>query len=197
MGVRCISEETGKMSVQAPAGFRGWREDWRLSLLRLAKRVIGAASGAQTGICGRRFPAYGPLANRRHVRFTTKCDPEMVRYIRERAVEFASAMPFTSTEMEDIRLVVGEAAANAVRHGANPKWPKVGVEFRRRGDTLFIALWDKGRGFEPSSLCHTPECLAEGGRGVFFMKALMDDVRFRFTRPGTRVEMTKTPASPR
>jgi anti-sigma regulatory factor (Ser/Thr protein kinase) len=106
-------------------------------------------------------------------------------------------MPFTNEEIEDIRLALGEAAVNAVCHGANPKWPKVGVELWRNGSKLRVAVWDRGRGFDPRTPCRTPECLAAGGRGIMFMKSLMDDVRFRFTRPGTRVEMTKTASAGR
>lgn len=126
------------------------------------------------------------------LRLVIKSDPCAVRFLRERAAGFAEGMGFAPQEIADIKMAVGEAASNALRHGANREWPKIGAEFRRRGDTLHVAVWDKGRGFDPRSLCTTPDCLATGGRGVFLMKLFMDDVTFRFTTPGTRVEMTKT-----
>lgn len=116
---------------------------------------------------------------------------DMVRVLRDRAAEYAAGMSFTKDEVEDIRLAVGEAAVNACRHGSSTDWQKIGMDLARKNGGLKVAIWDKGPGFDPGSVCTDSECLVDGGRGIFLIRSLMDDVQFRFTNPGTRIEMTK------
>ena len=116
----------------------------------------------------------------------------MLALIRYRVVEFARSMPFTEDELEDIKLAVGEASANAVRHGAAAPPCKVGVRMERRARCLKISITDRGCGFDPASVRPlAPDSLDETGRGIAIMRALVDKVRFRFNHPGTRVELTK------
>lgn len=118
--------------------------------------------------------------------------PEMISHIRARAAEFAGALPFSPEEIEDIKLAVGEASANAVRHGASPNWCRVAVRMEKSRDALKISISDRGCGFDPSSV-RDPDAgaLTEGGRGIMFMRMLMDEVTFHPANPGTRVEMVK------
>ena len=178
-------------SVRPKCGKRG--------LIRVGERLVELLTRSRLGagfIHGRGRKRRSTIASNAYkaktLRFDVPSRPEMIWLIRDRATEFASTMPFTSEQIDDVRLAVGEAAANALRHGANAKWRRIGVELRKKGNTLRVAVWDRGRGFDPRAVCRTQECLVEGGRGVFLMRAFMDDVRFRFTRPGTRVDMTKT-----
>lgn len=126
------------------------------------------------------------------VEFEVPSRPEMLSHIRARVEEIACAMPFGREEIEDIKLAVGEAGANALKHGVNPDWPCVGVRIERAAGSLMVSISDKGRGFDPESV-RSPEfgSLLENGRGIAFMKALMDEVRFYSLHPGTRVELTK------
>ena len=129
---------------------------------------------------------------RNSVEFEVPSRAEMIPHIRSRVAEFACSMPFGPDEIEDIKLAVGEASANALQHGANPNWRRVGVKVERRKDDVRVSISDKGRGFDPKKVCAPePGSLAMGGRGIMFMRTLMDDVTFRFSRPGTRVQLTK------
>lgn len=80
-----------------------------------------------------------------------------------------------------------EAVANAVRHGNKMDLGKrVGVEYELRGDELIVRVSDEGEGFDPSELPDptAPEnLLRPSGRGIFFMKQLMDHVTLE-GRPG-------------
>ena len=129
---------------------------------------------------------------RNSVEFEVPGRAEMISYIRSRVADFACSMPFGPDEIEDIKVAVGEASANALQHGANPKWRRVGVKMERRKDGVRVSISDKGRGFSPKKVC-APKAgsLIEGGRGIMFMRALMDEVKFHFSRPGTRVQLTK------
>ncbi len=118
--------------------------------------------------------------------------PEMVAHIRGKVGDFARAMNFTQEQIEDIKLAVGEASANAMRHGSNGNGCKVHIRVEKLSDELVINITDKGCGFDPDKVCPPRKGdLAEGGLGIMFMRALMDDVKFHFNCPGTRVEMTK------
>ena len=131
-----------------------------------------------------------PVADK--IEFEVPSRSEMIAYIRTRAADFACLLPFAPEQIEDIKLAVGEASANAIRHGANPNWRKVGVKMEKDSGGVKISILDRGRGFDPSKVCApSPESLCEGGRGIMFMRALMDEVRFHFSNPGTCVELIK------
>ncbi len=126
------------------------------------------------------------------VEFEVPSRAEAIPYIRHRVAEFACSMPFGADEIEDIKLAVGEASANALQHGANPKWRRMRVKMERRKDGVRVSICDKGPGFDPKKVCTPkPGSLCTGGRGIMFMRALMDDVKFYFSKPGTRVQLTK------
>jgi len=84
-----------------------------------------------------------------------------------------------------------EAVTNAIRHGnrlAEDKYVQVEVWNKKR--KLRVLVRDEGCGFEPTELPDptSPSCIAtEGGRGVFLMRALSDEIRF--FEEGTVVEM--------
>ncbi|MCL5103024.1 MAG: ATP-binding protein [Armatimonadetes bacterium] len=118
--------------------------------------------------------------------------PEMLRDVRLRVAEFAAKMPFTSDDIDDITLAVGEAGANAVRHGANPGSCRLGVRAERHNDSVRIFIIDKGCGFDPNSItAPSVSRFTETGRGIMFMRLVMDEVNFHTGPLGTRVELVK------
>ncbi len=125
------------------------------------------------------------------VEFEVPSRPEMIAYIRSRVVEYARTLPFTDEEIEDIRIAVGEAGSNAVRHGSIGDC-RISIRMEKRPDCLVVTISDKGCGFDPNVVrIPEPGELVENGRGIVFMRALMDEVKFRFTHPGTSVELIK------
>jgi anti-sigma regulatory factor (Ser/Thr protein kinase) len=116
----------------------------------------------------------------------------MLAEIRSRVVEFARSMPFSRDQIEDIRLAVGEAGANAIRHGRAPGSCNIHVKMERYPGCLKVQISDSGCGFDPRSVTVPPPAsLRAGGRGIMLMRALVDEVEFHFTSPGTRVDLTK------
>jgi serine/threonine-protein kinase RsbW len=82
----------------------------------------------------------------------------------------------------DIEIALREALANAIIHG-NQEHPRkrVHVVCRCEPREVSIAVKDEGRGFDIDKLADptAPENIgAVHGRGIYLMKALMDDVRF-------------------
>jgi serine/threonine-protein kinase RsbW len=94
-----------------------------------------------------------------------------------------------------VRLAVGEACANAVRHakGSGPSGGPVVVVCRAGADTLEIDVRNRGNGFHPGSRATMPppEALAEQGRGRALMELLMDSVEYLSVQGDTVVRMRK------
>lgn len=82
-----------------------------------------------------------------------------------------------------VLMALREALANAIKHGNEQNLTKrVHLEMDVVGDTLEIRIQDEGEGFDPGKVEDplAPENrLKTSGRGIFYMKAFMDDVRFR------------------
>lgn len=107
-----------------------------------------------------------------------------------------------STGLEDevlywAGMALREALANAIKHG-NKLSPdkRVYVHIQVDGDgELRIAVEDEGEGFDPTTVgdpVAPQNLLRESGRGVFYMRSFMDEVRFATAeRGGTRIELVK------
>ena len=82
-----------------------------------------------------------------------------------------------------ILMALREAVANAIKHGNQMDLSKnVHVEMDVVADTLAVSIRDEGDGFDPAAVGDplAPENrLKTSGRGIFYMRTFMDDVRFR------------------
>ncbi len=112
---------------------------------------------------------------------------ETINRLEETALEFAQSAGFDATVAGNLAMVVREAAANAVIHG-NHYDPELPVEahFELSAEALTIRVADHGPGLDPSQLPDplAPEnLLRSSGRGVFLMRAFMDDVQIRPREP--------------
>lgn len=126
------------------------------------------------------------------VEFVVPGRAEMISHIRSLVAEVALTMPFGAEQVEDIKIAVGEAGSNALRHGANPEWCKIAVRVERGADWLRVFIADRGCGFDPDAVqAAFLDPLSDSGRGIMLMRALMDEVTFHFDSPGTRVELVK------
>ena len=95
-----------------------------------------------------------------------------------------------------VDIAVREAVANAIKHGnAQDPGKKVHVEAELDGADLVIRVEDEGAGFNPGAIEDplAPEnLLRPGGRGIFYMRSLMDKVEYRFgAGGGTEVVLQK------
>jgi serine/threonine-protein kinase RsbW len=98
----------------------------------------------------------------------------------------------------EVEIALGEALANAVIHGnhQNPR-KHVHVTCRCEPEEVSIAVRDEGRGFDINKLADptAPENIGSvHGRGIYLMKALMDEVRFE--KNGVVVQMRKSAGKP-
>src|SRR5690606_23784796 len=79
-----------------------------------------------------------------------------------------------------IGLAVREAVANAIKHGnAGDPTKQVEVEVGLESGQVVVTVRDEGGGFDPGLVADplAPEnLLRPGGRGIFYMRSLMDAV---------------------
>ncbi|MCA9728188.1 MAG: ATP-binding protein [Candidatus Eisenbacteria bacterium] len=107
--------------------------------------------------------------------------------------EFAGADPRLdpkSEALEELRLVVREAATNIVEHGKVPS-PEggLGVELSCDGEELVVRLESAGIPFDPRHAPlepPDPEELAEGGYGIYLIRTLTDGIEY-YTHEGGNV----------
>ena len=118
--------------------------------------------------------------------------------VRESVCRIVAQLHMADSSLFDIKVAVGEALANAVRHGS-PAGEENTVTIRVEGyrDRVVVRVSDMGMGFDG---IHDggKDVYAAGGRGVLFMRALMDRVDFeRSPAGGTVVTLVKHRADSR
>lgn len=118
-------------------------------------------------------------------------------YLLDLVVSYAAKeMGFDEETMEQVNLAVIEAGTNAIRHGnGNDPGKTVHFRFRMAEDKLIVFVKDCGPGFDPESVGDplSPENFMKPcGRGIFLMKALMDEVEYNMDENcGTEVRLVK------
>jgi serine/threonine-protein kinase RsbW len=95
-----------------------------------------------------------------------------------------------------ILMALREALANAIKHGNSQDLAKrVHLEMDVKDHTLRIRIRDEGTGFDPGEVVDplAPENrFKTSGRGIFYMKTFMDEVRFsRADGGGMEIVLTK------
>lgn len=125
--------------------------------------------------------------------FTLQCSMDFCQEARARVKRVAEAVGFSKCKRDDILLAVGEAVANAIRHGKSADGEgNFTISCLATSERFSISISDSGSGFDPKELPTLEEALfLEHGRGVHCMNAVMDDVNFDFTG-GTTVRMIKS-----
>ena len=99
---------------------------------------------------------------------------------------------FPESAIFDIRVALGEALANALRHGRPDSGDgQVSVRVAAYDDRVILEVTDNGEGFD-GTISAVKDLYAPSGRGIMFMHALMDRVEFAVAEGGgTVVRLTK------
>lgn len=119
-------------------------------------------------------------------------DVQIIEDVVAELVRRCEAFAFGGSRLYlNFRVGVTEALANAVRYG-NRSDPRkhVRVEVALDDSRVALKVIDEGKGFDPDSLPDPtlPANLERsGGRGVFLMRKLMDEVEF--INPGNAVRL--------
>jgi len=122
--------------------------------------------------------------------------PSDITYIRKASREVENLLRSNNVDdslIFDIRLSIEEAIKNAIIHGnkKNRKLP-VYISYSLKDNKFNVEIEDKGSGFNPGEVqdpTSNENLLKEGGRGVFLIQKLMDEVKYNDR--GNKVSMVK------
>lgn len=110
-------------------------------------------------------------------------------------LQVAEKAGFEEEDLHKIGMAVRESMVNAVVHGNQYNaHKKVRVAVSKGSGRLSITIADQGAGFD---LDHLPDPLSEenllrnSGRGIFLIRAFMDELQVRRLSPGTEVTLVK------
>jgi serine/threonine-protein kinase RsbW len=121
---------------------------------------------------------------------------ESVDSAEELALQEAEKAGVPEDDLHKIAMAVRESMVNAVVHGNRySAHKKVHLSVSKTPGEFVVRIADQGEGFDYDNL---PDCLApenllrHSGRGIFLIKAFMDDFRVRRLEPvGTEVTLVK------
>ncbi|OAT86460.1 anti-sigma F factor [Desulfotomaculum copahuensis] len=124
--------------------------------------------------------------------------PENVAFARVAVAAFAAQLDFTLNDLEEIKVAVSEAVANAIIHGYGNSPDgivRVGAVITDR--MLEVRVEDDGRGIADVKRALQPSFSTDPDRmglGFVFMQSFMDRVQVESAAgKGTRVIMSKVP----
>ena len=85
----------------------------------------------------------------------------------------------------NVQMAVDEACTNIIEYGYANEVGTIDIACQRRGEEIVVVIKDRAKPFDPTSV-QPPDLNASleerktGGLGIYFMKTLMDEVRYEF-----------------
>jgi anti-sigma regulatory factor (Ser/Thr protein kinase) len=121
-----------------------------------------------------------------------RADLARLKEARDFAERAAEDFGFDSGGCYQLKLAMSEAVTNAIQHGSASEQDPIDLRAEAEGDALAFYVKDTG------ALIDRPPVnasFAENGRGLEFMRRLMDDVELRLGEDGTLLRFAKRPGS--
>jgi serine/threonine-protein kinase RsbW len=113
-----------------------------------------------------------------HRRIEVPRDVNRLSEVRDEVGELMVPLGFSEGSLFDIKVALGEALANALRHGRPESGEgAVSLGVDAYSDRVILEVADNGKGFDGATE-GADDLYASGGRGIMFMHALMDRVEF-------------------
>ena len=121
-------------------------------------------------------------------------DPRSIATVTDGVTELLRERRWTEAEIMGVELAVQEAVANAIRHGCGNDSSKQIQCILTCSDTgdVTVVVRDPGEGFDTQGVAdplHPENVLKTGGRGIFLINQLMDEVGF--SDGGRELQMRK------
>ena len=117
------------------------------------------------------------MADEIEIRFSS--DPRWLRPIRILLEEFTAKTSLDSTGCHEVMLAVGEALSNVMRHSYSGDCnQRVWLKCKSHDSMLEIEIRDQGEAFRVSADSPPPEELRPGGRGIYLIRTVMDEVEY-------------------
>lgn len=145
----------------------------------------------------RRLTALMPFCSTCQFTMRIPADPGAIPTLTDGVVHVLQEKGWAEADIMAVELALQEAVANAIRHGCGgdrTKELECSVAHDAAGEVV-ITVRDPGRGFDPATVPDPREpanVLKPGGRGIFLINGLMDQVQF--ADGGREVQMRKRKA---
>ena len=120
--------------------------------------------------------------------YSITADLARLREAREFAVRAAADFGLEGDDVYDVKLAMSEAVTNAIQHGSRSTADRVRIAVLAKPGTLMFEVEDTGR-FIPRAPRHDE--LPSGGRGLEFMRQIMDEVEVHPGPGGTLLRFAK------
>jgi anti-sigma regulatory factor (Ser/Thr protein kinase) len=117
-----------------------------------------------------------------------RADLDRLKEARDFADDAAAAFGFGDDARYEVKLAVSEAVTNAIQYGSRSSNDRIHIVAAEESGALVFEVLDTGS-FVPRVVRRGD--LPEGGRGLEFMRVLMDEVDLRPGRGGTLLRMAK------
>jgi anti-sigma regulatory factor (Ser/Thr protein kinase) len=117
-----------------------------------------------------------------------QADLERLKEARDFAERAAADFGFDGDACYDVKLAMSEAVTNAIQHGSSSPTDPIKIAVLAEGQALVFEVLDTGR-FRPRVRRRGE--LSESGRGLEFMRVLMDEVHLRPGAAGTLMRFIK------
>ena len=129
---------------------------------------------------------------------TIAADPSAISAVVDRVTRELEERWWRDDDVTAVQLALTEAMANAIRHGCHgdaSKQVQCSLVYREP-DEVEIVVRDQGGGFEPGGVpdpLDPASAFKPSGRGIFLMRAFMDDVVFADGGREVQMRKQKTP----
>jgi anti-sigma regulatory factor (Ser/Thr protein kinase) len=117
-----------------------------------------------------------------------RADLVRVKEARDFAERCAIEFGFPVNERYQLRLAMSEAVTNAIQHGSSSSEDPIWLAAAAEGEALVFYVRDTGR-FVPRVT--RGDAMPESGRGLEFMRRLMDEVDLEPGEDGTLLRFSK------
>lgn len=121
-----------------------------------------------------------------------RADLGLLKEARDFAERAAADFGLTPNACYDVKLAMSEAVTNAIQHGSSSPRDPIRIAVLAEGQALVFEVLDTGR-FVPRVMRRGE--LSESGRGLEFMRVLMDEVDLRPGKSGTLMRFIKRRAA--
>ncbi len=136
---------------------------------------------------------------------TIASHPRWLRLLRHAVRDFVLEAGFGKRQTDAITLAVDEAVGNVIQHAYRGRTDhKLTVVLSAEGGGVAVRVRDHGRPFDPTSRpSPPPDELRAGGRGLFLIREIMDELEYgrenganvfrmskRLTEPGGETELS-------
>ncbi len=118
--------------------------------------------------------------------------PEYVSIVRQAVEGIARRMDFDELQIDDLKLAVGEACTNAVKHGcSNDDFRHIAIRCMVMNDGLSVEVRNDIADCKRPRVPAHPDITRECGYGLYLIRKLMDEVDIVWDHETAVVKMVK------